>query len=160
MSQSTFEDQTAILSLLQVRGHNVRRFKDAHEALQALRSDDKIDMLITGALIKPIYGLEVCWEARLIAGEVRSLYILFVAPVGEYRTKIEALDSGADDTLDERPRPEELHAKLRVADRVTSLQRELIREASIYYLSGVDNRRAFFRKLEAACSNVSRGVSL
>ena len=158
--RSCSESQAAILAALEERGHDVHCFDDAREALKTIRSDLAIDMLITGALTAPISGLEVCWEARLVAGEDRPLYILFVVPAGEYATKIEALDSGADETLDELARSEEFHAKLRVAHRITSLQRDLIQEASTDYLSGADNRRAFFRKLTAACSDADRGGSL
>ena len=110
--RSGFERQAAMLSALEQRGHDVRCFEDARKALVAIRSDSAIDMVITGALTAPVCGLEVCWEARLIAGEDRPLYILFVVPTGECTTKIEALDSGADETLDEFSRTEEFHATL------------------------------------------------
>ncbi len=149
-----------MLRALQERGHDVLCFEDAREALEAVRSDAAIDMLVTGAFATPISGLEVCWEARLAAGESRALYILFVVPAGEDTAKIEALDSGADEALDEFSCAEEFSAKLRVAERITSLQRELMKEASTDYLSGADNRRSFFRKLASACRNASRGTAL
>lgn len=158
--RSGFESQAAMLSALEERGHDVRCFEDAREALLAIRSDSAIDMVITGALTTPVCGLEVCWEARVIAGEDRPLYVLFVVPTGECTTKIEALDSGADETLDEFSRVEEFHAKLRVAERITSLQRDLMQEASTDYLSGADNRRAFFRNMTSACCDAGRGESL
>ncbi len=157
---SRFECQADMHRLLRERGHDLRSFTNACEALEAIRSESAIDMLITYAHAKPISGLEVCWEARLLAGEDRVLYILFVAPADGHATKIEALDSGADETMDAVFSPEELHAKLRVAERVTCLQRDLVREASTDYLSGADNRRAFFRRLMAACDDGSRGNAL
>jgi len=142
------------------RGHEVLSFKDAREAIEAIHHDCAIDIVITCAHTKPISGLEVCWEARLLAGEDRVLYILFVVPPGGGAIEVEALDSGADETVNVDVRPEEFDAKLRVAERVISLQRDLLREASIDYLSGADNRRAFFRKLAAACSDASHGAYL
>lgn len=152
--------QAAMLRVLRDRGHDVLCFEDSGEALEAIRTDSAIDMLATGAFATPISGLEVCREARLLAGETRALYILFVLPPGDSKTKIEALDSGADETLDELSGAEEFQAKLRVAERITSLQRELVKEASTDYLSGADNRRSFFRKLSSACGSANGGEPL
>ena len=149
-----------MLRVLQDRGHDVLCFEDSREALEAVRTDSAIDMLATGAFAMPISGIEVCREARLITGGTRALYILFVIPACDSLTKIDALDSGADETLDEFSGAEEFQAKLRVAERITSLQRELVKEASTDYLSGADNRRSFFRKLASACSNADRGKLL
>jgi len=73
--RSCSESQAAILATLEEKGHNVHCFDDAREALAAIKSDSALDMLITGALTAPISGLEICWEARLLAGEDRpALY--------------------------------------------------------------------------------------
>ena len=78
-----------------------------------------------------------------MAGPQRTIYALLMSPAGDRATKIEALDCGADEVIDEPPHPDELLAKLRVAERMMTLKRELIRKASTDPLSGVYNRGAF-----------------
>jgi diguanylate cyclase (GGDEF)-like protein len=70
---------------------------------------------------------------------------------GSHRTLIEALDSGADDFIGKPPLAEELYARLRAAERIASMQRELIRLATIDPLTGVCNRRGFFEQATEAC---------
>jgi two-component system cell cycle response regulator len=110
--------------------------------------------------VSPLSGVELCWEARLTAGRQRTIYVLLMAPAGDRATKIEALDCGADEVIDEPPYPDELLAKLRVAERMMTLKKELIRKASTDPLSGLYNRAAFFGKLTAACREAKDGGSL
>jgi DNA-binding response OmpR family regulator len=128
---------------LDARGHEVLCFADGANALQGIRADPLIDALITddGRITesgtRPLSGVELCWEARLLAGKKRPLYILLVAASEDNRTWTEALDCGADDVISKPPANEELFAKLRVADRVVTLQRELIQMATRDALTGV-----------------------
>jgi diguanylate cyclase (GGDEF)-like protein len=62
----------------------------------------------------------------------------------DYYLAVTALDNGADDFIHKPPNPDELRARLRLADRVTSMKQQLIRFASIDCLTGLLNRRAFF----------------
>ena len=93
----------------------------------------------------------MCWQARLIAGSQRPLYILFTSSNCEEKNVVEALDCGADDFISKPPRPQEFYAKLRVADRLVTLQRELIKLAATDPLTGIYNRRAFFEQATKVC---------
>jgi two-component system, cell cycle response regulator len=67
----------------------------------------------------------------------------------EERTKlVAALDSGADDFISKPPAMDELRARLRAADRITSMQAELLQLATTDPLTGLQNRRAFVERLE------------
>lgn len=145
---------------LNARGDDVLTFATASEALASIEADDKIDALIASAKADPTSGVQLCWETRLLAGKERALYVLLMAPSGDRNIKIEALDCGADDVIDEPPAPDELCAKLRVAERMLALQRELIRLATTDYLSQVFNRGAFFDQLTKACRDARIGGSL
>jgi diguanylate cyclase (GGDEF)-like protein len=142
---------------LDARGHEVLYFEDGEKALQGIRSDPLIHALITDdarntdSATEPLSGVELCWEARLLAGKKRPLYILLVADAENRRTWTEALDCGADDVISKPPATEELYAKLRVADRLVTLQRELIHMATRDPLTGAYNRRAFFEEATEAC---------
>jgi len=62
------------------------------------------------------------------------------------------LDSGADDFIGKPPLAEELYARLRAAERLATMQRELIRLATIDPLTGLCNRRGFFELATEACA--------
>lgn len=151
---------------LDERGHEVLCFADGANALQGIRADPLIDALITddGRItesgVGPLSGVELCWEARLLAGKKRPLYILLMAASEDSRAWSEALDCGADDVISKPPATEELYAKLRVADRVVTLQRELIQMATRDPLTGVYNRRAFFEEATEACGEAGQGLPL
>jgi diguanylate cyclase (GGDEF)-like protein len=76
------------------------------------------------------------------------------------RTLVEGLDSGADDFIAKPPMAEELYARLRAAERVNTMQRDLIRLATTDSLTGVLNRRAFFARSESVCERAEAGVPI
>lgn len=126
-------------------------FADGARALERVRTDAGIDAVITDAEVPPTSGMELCWEMRLLASRNPSIYVLLIASSNDERTWIEALDCGADDVISRPPVPEELYAKLRSAERVITLQRELIQLATRDPLTGSYNRRAFFEEATEAC---------
>jgi two-component system cell cycle response regulator len=152
--------QEEVASLLEARGHEVFWFADAGEALPRIAADPNIDALVTMAEAGSMSGMELCWETRLLTGRQRAMYILLMSPTGDEITKVEAMDGGADDVMDKPPRPTELYAKLRVAERTLALQRKLMRSATTDPLSGVLNRGAFFEEATEACHEASNGRSL
>jgi two-component system cell cycle response regulator len=86
------------------------------------------------------------------------LYVLYISSEGGHRNLIEALDSGADDFISKPPLAEELYARLRAAERIASMQRDLIRLATTDPLTGLPNRRGFFEQANEACERaVSAG---
>ncbi|MGV7031442.1 diguanylate cyclase domain-containing protein [Methylobacterium symbioticum] len=133
-----------VSGLLEPRGHVVHSFTDSAEALAFLSNQPEVRVLITSLQVRPLSGLELCWSARLLAEERRPLYVITMSSARNERNLAEALDSGADDFIDKPPGAEELHARLRAAERLTTLQENLIRLAETDPLSGILNRRAFF----------------
>jgi DNA-binding response OmpR family regulator len=117
--------------MLSTRGREVLPFADERDALQQIKADPCIDALITSAELKHTSGVELCWETRLLATCRRPIYVLIMSSQYDQRSLIEALDSGADDFIGKPPLAEELYARLRAAERILSMQRELIRLATI-----------------------------
>lgn len=141
-----------VTRMLEARGHAVLPYADEREALAQIRADPCIEAVITSAELTHMSGLELCWETRLIATCRRPIYVLMMSTEYDQRSLIEALDSGADDFIGKPPLAEELYARLRAAERIASMQRELIRLATTDPLTGLCNRRGFFELATEACA--------
>ncbi|BCJ89355.1 diguanylate cyclase response regulator [Terrihabitans soli] len=146
-----------VTRLLEAGDHEVRGFTDEMEALDYLGRDSEVDALLTSVELGRMSGLELCWQARIVTGDRRPLYIIVMSSNYERGHLIEALDSGADDFIGKPPVVEELYARLRAASRVVGMQRDLIRLASTDPLTGSLNRRAFFRLAGEACERAATG---
>jgi len=148
----------AVSQLLESDGHVVSAFVDGREALDFTKSNTDVSALITSAELDSISGLELCWETRLLCGHDRAIYIILMSSNSEQKHLINALDSGADEFIRKPPAGEELYARLRSADRMLSLQRELIRLAMVDPLTGLFNRRAFFEEGRRSCEPATPSV--
>ncbi|CAN1565649.1 PleD Response regulator containing a CheY-like receiver domain and a GGDEF domain [Rhabdaerophilaceae bacterium] len=136
--------RTIVSRQLEAGGHHLIFCDCAEEALQILESDEDIDVLITAIEFIGMSGLELCWNARLVASINRPLYVLVMSASSDEMKVAEALDSGADDFISKPPRSTELLARLRSAERIAESKRKLIQIASVDALTGLKNRRIFF----------------
>jgi two-component system, cell cycle response regulator len=130
--------------MLQSLGHAVEAVSDGALAIATLHNDQSIDVVMTALELQEVSGFAVCWEARLLANKQRPIYVIAISSSHDERKIVEALDSGADDFINKPPRPSELAARLRAAERLISAQRELVRLANYDTLTGLRNRRSFF----------------
>jgi diguanylate cyclase (GGDEF)-like protein len=137
---------TIVTQLLQSGGHQVHSFTDPNHALALLESDHEVGAIVTSAELAGMSGVELCWRARLLAGPNRPIFVVMMSSDDDRRHLVQALDAGADDFVSKPPKPEELHAKIRVADRLASMQNQLVSLASTDPLTQVHNRRAFFER--------------
>lgn len=145
-----------IASLIEPRGHAVHPFTDSERALEFLAATPAVRVLITSLEVRPLCGLELCWSARLLAESRGPLHVITMSSARNVRSLAEALDSGADDFIEKPPSAEELNARLRAAERLTTMQEELIRLAETDPLTGSYNRRAFFNRARAAVAQDPR----
>ena len=144
-----------VARMLEAGGHEVEPFADERDALAQITADPSIEALITSAELRHMSGVELCWETRLVATSRRPIYVVMMSSQYDQRSLIEALDSGADDFIGKPPLAEELYARLRAAERLASMQRELIRLATIDPLTGLCNRRGFFEQASEACARAT-----
>src|SRR6266567_24766 len=149
-----------VTRLLQARDHEVRPFADGLEALACMRDDGGVDAMITSAELGGMSGLELCWETRVLAGRDRPIYVILMSSSIDKSRLGVALDSGADDFISKPPVAHELHARLRAAERLGAMQRELVRLASVDALTGLHNRRVFFERAEERCARCSEADAL
>ena len=136
--------QRAMTRLIEEGGHDVVAFADGLEALMAITQDDDIRALITSTQPLNISGIELCAAARKLSGTRRALHVMLMSSTDDYYLAVTALDNGADDFIHKPPNPDELRARLRLADRVTAMKQQLILHATTDPLTGLLNRRAFF----------------
>ena len=100
--------------------------------------------VITSTQPLNISGIELCAAARKLSGSRRALHVILMSSTDDYYLAVTALDNGADDFIHKPPNPDELRARLRLADRVTAMKQQLIQYATTNSLTGLFNRRAFF----------------
>jgi diguanylate cyclase (GGDEF)-like protein len=146
-----------VTGLLEARDHEVRAFTDAPGALDYIKSDPTVDALITSAELTSMSGIELCRRTRQLASRGRPIYVILMSSNRDGQTLIDALDNGADDFIGKPPVVDELYARLRAAERVGTMQRELLHLATTDSLTGMLNRRAFFVRAEEACVRMAGG---
>ncbi len=156
----SFTTRLNVSRLLEARGHEVVQFAGEHDALTRIAADPGIEALIASAELRSMSGFELCWEARLLETCRRPIYVLLMSSNPDHGSLIEALDAGADDFIGNPPLAEELYARLRAAERIASMQRELIRLARTDPLTGLCNRRGFFERANEACERAVRSGEL
>lgn len=92
--------------------YSVRTAADGLSALDTFH-DWKPDLIISDLQMPEMDGIELCREIRKIS----SVPIIVLSVKGEERTKIEALDAGADDYVTKPFSIDELMARIRAALR-------------------------------------------
>ncbi len=97
---------------LSARGYEVQTASDGEEAL-AVFAQWPPDLVITDLSMPQMGGLELCRHLRKIS----PVPIIVLSVKGEERTKVEALDAGADDYVTKPFGIDELLARVRAALR-------------------------------------------
>src|SRR5271154_347339 len=93
----------AVSKLLEIDRHTVATFVDAKEALDFIKSEREVSVLITSVELTPMSGIELCWETRLLSGHDRAIYLILMSSNSEEPHLINALDSGADEFIRKPP---------------------------------------------------------
>jgi len=107
--------KTTLLS----QGYGTRAASDGYEALQMMKSWST-DLLITDLRMPKMDGLELCRQVRATS----QIPIIVLSVRGEERTKVEALDAGADDYVTKPFSTKELLARVRAALRRAAIKEE------------------------------------
>ena len=135
----------ALSDLLASRGHTVVCAADGEDALEQLRRDPGIDLMLTDWVMPGLSGPELCRRAREL-DRGRYLPILLLTSRSGREDLASALEAGADAFLRKPFAEAELLAQLRVAERVLLLEAGL--SARIEELETA--RRRIDRDLSAA----------
>jgi two-component system KDP operon response regulator KdpE len=99
-------------TVLSSQGYQVRTAAEAESALSSL-NEWHPELVITDLYMPRMNGVELCRRIRAMS----SVPIIVLSVKGEERTKVEALDSGADDYVTKPFGTDELLARVRAALR-------------------------------------------
>ena len=123
--------QRVMTQLIEEDGHEVVAFADGLKALDCITQDGDVRALITSTQPLGISGIDLCAAARKLSGTRRALHVILMSSTDDYYLAVTALDNGADDFIHKPPNRDELRARLRLADRVTSMKQQLIQYATL-----------------------------
>jgi two-component system, cell cycle response regulator len=110
--------------LLEKIGHEVVAAVDGQLAWDAFRKD-KFRLVITDLLMPNMDGLALCRRIREQKQQKYTYIILLTALIGK-KDYLEGMEAGADDFMTKPFDPDELKARLRVAERILSLQERVV----------------------------------
>ena len=99
-------------TVLSSQGYQVRTAAEAESALTSL-NEWHPELVITDLYMPRVNGVELCRRIRAVS----TVPIIVLSVKGEERTKVEALDSGADDYVTKPFGTDELLARVRAALR-------------------------------------------
>jgi len=99
-------------TVLSSQGYQVRTAAEAESALSSL-NEWHPELVITDLYMPRMNGVELCRRIRAVS----AVPIIVLSVKGEERTKVEALDSGADDYVTKPFGTDELLARVRAALR-------------------------------------------
>jgi len=128
-------------------GYDVLVTYDGSAAWKAMQQLEAPGLVISDWMMPHMDGLELCRKIRQMD---RTGYIYFIILTAKDRKEdvIDGLDAGADDFLIKPFDREELKCRTRIGERIIELEQRMLKLATIDFLTGVLNRRAFFERME------------
>ena len=105
-------------------GYEVHAVADGMEAWAVLERPDRPDIAILDWVMPGLTGVDVCHRLRAEVPD-GGTYLILLTARSETEDTVAALESGADDHIAKPFAPDELRARIRVGERVVSLQRGL-----------------------------------
>jgi phosphoserine phosphatase RsbU/P len=115
--------RTALGDLLTHAGHQVERRDGGLAAWEALRHA-YFPLVVLDRVMPDLDGLELCRRIR-VQPRVRYTYVILATVVSGKEPYLRGMDAGADDYLTKPLDPDELLARIRVAERTLNLRDEL-----------------------------------
>ena len=146
--------RAVLLQLLDKWGCDVQVAEDGATAWKVLQSNGSPRLVLLDWMMPGLSGLDICKKLRA-RHEERYVYAVLLTARTEQRDIVEGLESGADDYLTKPYDPAELHARLRIGERILKMQddliqaRELVRFKSTHdLLTGAWSRDVLLDTLE------------
>jgi two-component system cell cycle response regulator len=108
--------------LLKKLGYEVVATEDGKKAWEAFRRG-RFRLVISDVLMPELDGLELCRRIRRHKQSKYTYVIIITALIGK-KDYLEGMEAGADDFVTKPFDPDELKARLRVAERILSFQEQ------------------------------------
>jgi len=105
-------------------GHEVVAVTNGQEAWATFQQDP-VSLVISDWMMPDLDGLELCRRIRA-ANRAKYTYIILLTALEGKASYLEAMEAGADDFATKPLDSDQLHARLRVAERILGLQRDLV----------------------------------
>ncbi|HEY2385282.1 MAG TPA: response regulator transcription factor [Terriglobia bacterium] len=118
--EDDFDAREMLQTLLQADGHDVVAAANGEEGWRAF-IESHFSVVITDWRMPDLDGLELCRRIRA-AGSPRYSYILLLTALNSKANYLTAMTAGLDDFMPKPYDPEELRARLIVAERIVGLQ--------------------------------------
>lgn len=143
-------------------GYEVAVAADGNEALAVLERPNAPQLAVLDWMMPGLEGPQVCQKIRQQTDRPYT-YILLLTARGQQDDLLCGLASGADDYLTKPFDSQELRARLRVGERILTLERNLIAareelrfQATHDVLTGIPNRAAVVEATQRECSRQLR----
>ena len=150
-----------LVAALQHWGYAPTEAIDGHEALEALRGENKPRLAIIDWMMPKLEGPDVCRALRDSAGAY--VYVMLLTNRELRHDRLMGLESGADDFLTKPFDPEELRLRLRTGARIVDLQDRLQSASDALQerldrdaLTGAASREALFQAIDRERSRAQR----
>ena len=124
IAEDDLVSRTMLSRLLTSWGHDVLVTVDGAAAWDILKQEDASMVAILDWMMPDVDGVEVCRRVRSL-GRAEATYLILLTAKDRTEDLVAGLDSGANDYLVKPFDRRELQARLRVADRMVSLQHDL-----------------------------------
>ncbi|MBF2052173.1 MAG: response regulator [Candidatus Sericytochromatia bacterium] len=105
-------------------GYSMQIAADGNQAWEILQTKETPRLVLLDWSMPGLNGLEICQRVRASAS-LKSLYIIVLTASSGRENMLACLAAGADDYLEKPVDATLLQARIRVAERILSLQREL-----------------------------------
>jgi two-component system cell cycle response regulator len=138
IAEDDLDSRELLAWILEKLGYQVVATTNGKEAWDAFRKS-RFRLVISDVLMPEIDGLELCRRIRKHKQSKYTYIIMITALIGK-KDYLEGMDAGADDFVTKPFDPDELKARLRVAERIISFQEQaaLAEEAMV---SDVERQR-------------------
>jgi DNA-binding response OmpR family regulator len=122
IAEDDHDSRELLAWMLQKLGYQVIATTNGKEAWEAFRRG-RFRLVISDVLMPELDGLELCRRIRKHKQSKYTYVIIVTALIGK-KDYLEGMEAGADDFVTKPFDPDELKARLRVAERIISFQEQ------------------------------------